>query len=144
MEQRGMLMVTINSHPFLSTLKALYYISFCISAPRNWCLFNIFFSRLCIDGKDALYPRAVETSYTNCHSHAGETYCTNAHGEEVVVSAEDLANGTDDGQETRLVIQCVASEKDYHKELRIGTIFIVLVTSSIGKAPFLHCLHILE
>ena len=109
----------------------------------------------------------METGYTDRHSHDGQTYCTNAQGEEVVVSAEDLANGTDgppptttsenchfhagvehcDGDQeavTDSAIQCVVSERDYNKKLRIGTIFIILATSSIGKAPFLHCLHILE
>lgn len=77
------------------------------------------------------------------------------------MSAEDLANGTDsppptttsenchfhagvedcDGDQqtvTDPAIQCVMSEQDYNKKLRIGTIFIVLVTSSIGKSSYLH------
>ncbi|RPB23756.1 Zip-domain-containing protein [Terfezia boudieri ATCC MYA-4762] len=99
--------------------------------------------RWCIgpDGKKAIYPtvsgRDVETTYTDCHSHFGVTYCTNSRGEEVPVTAEDLANGTDDhdddhDHDTSENTQCVVSKSDYNKKLRIGTIFIVLVTSAIA------------
>ncbi|KAF8436754.1 zinc-regulated transporter 2 [Terfezia claveryi] len=100
--------------------------------------------RRCIgpDGKEAIYPlpatlsdRTVETGYTDCHSHFGQTYCTNTHGEEVPVSAEDLANGTDDHDHhttTSEDTRCGVSKNNYNKNLRIGTIFIVLVTSSIA------------
>lgn len=115
--------------------------------------------RWCVgpDGKESLYPATPTVStqptgtVTNCHSHEGVTVCTNEHGEEVE-ALPDLSNGTDEPQtttvttgnchfhagvehcdeETTTEVQCVVSGRDYNKGLRIGTIFIILITSSIA------------
>jgi len=163
--------VTIN-FSFISPPSSRLSIAYplCILASRDGNILTLF-CRWCIgpDGKETLYPlsttvsatpthidsathtdehgHTVETGYTNCHSRDGQTYCTNAHGEEVLVSSPDLANGTDEPpvtDEKTLTTQCVVSQRDFNKKLRIGTIFIVLVTSSIGKAPLLYYLCILE
>lgn len=39
------------------------------------------------------------------------------------------------GEEVDLATECAVGERSYNKKLRIGTIFIVLFTSSICKIP---------
>ena len=85
------------------------------------------------DTHEATHTDAVDTRYTVCYPKDNQIYCTNAQGEEVLV-------GPAPEDEQIVVTECGASKIDYNKKLRIGAIFIVLVTSSICKSPFLHYL----
>ena len=61
------------------------------------------------------------TGGQNCHVHAGVEHCTGANGESGPVS-------------------CAKVDRDYNVPLRIGLLFVMLVTSSIGNklaVPFL-------
>ncbi|KAL4951650.1 ZIP zinc transporter-domain-containing protein [Aspergillus filifer] len=102
------------------------------------------------------------SEYTDCHTHGGTSYCVDADGNDVEIlgevtsdsstdsstdtnseeestSTESSTNsegenchfhaGVDGGSSTP---SCGVQTRDYDMPLRIGTLFVVLVTSSIG------------
>ncbi|KAJ4855354.1 ZIP zinc transporter domain-containing protein [Trichoderma breve] len=101
--------------------------------------------------------------YTGCHHHGADTYCLDPNGEDVEVIT-DVEGGEDDGSssgddttdpdgehchfhagvehcvggdgENEGVKNCSRQERDYNIPLRIGLLFVILVTSFIGvSAP---------
>ncbi|KAH8885363.1 zinc/iron transporter protein [Thozetella sp. PMI_491] len=58
------------------------------------------------------------TGGTNCHFHAGVEHCVGSEGENGAASAT----------------QCTRQEREYNIPLRIGLLFVILVTSFIGVA----------
>lgn len=98
-------------------------------------------------------------SYTECHSHSQETWCVDSAGEEVQFVVGDTTTATtssssagkschfhagvehcvggDEEEES-----CEAVKRDYNIRLRIGLLFVVLVTSAIGSLGplFIHML----
>ncbi|KAF2172125.1 hypothetical protein M409DRAFT_49867 [Zasmidium cellare ATCC 36951] len=92
--------------------------------------------------------------YTGCHSHGTEMYCLDPAGEEVFVSAEGEEEGSaastgepSENQHCHFhagVEHCVGAgeeegtrdcglrTRDYNVGLRVGTLFVILVTSAIG------------
>ncbi|CAI7631509.1 uncharacterized protein N7487_004574 [Penicillium crustosum] len=110
----------------------------------------------------------VPAQYTGCHSHGSESYCMDADGNDVLIQEEETeaesatteeSNSEESSTETEQnchfhagVEHCVGAgeseessttscgikARDYDIPLRIGTLFVVLVTSSIGVfAPIL-------
>ena len=98
---------------------------------------------------------SAPASYTECHAHATETYCLNAAGEEVkfVVENDEVStNGLEEDGEMDCHFHagvehcikkgqpesgageksCARVDRDYNVPVRIGTLFAVLATSSIG------------
>ncbi|KAJ9228764.1 hypothetical protein DTO169E5_9074 [Paecilomyces variotii] len=104
--------------------------------------------------------------YTDCHSHDTDMYCVSPAGEDVLVVDEGVASSgsssSKEGEESSSSGQnchfhagvehcvgagesesesessCEVSQRDYDVPLRIGSIFVVLVTSAIGIfAPIL-------
>ncbi|KAL2131226.1 hypothetical protein VTI74DRAFT_5403 [Chaetomium olivicolor] len=101
----------------------------------------------------------IPSAYTGCHSHGTETFCEAPNGEEVEVhlatgEAEHDETGLEDGhanpephchfhagvehctggaessESTRPT--CDRVQRDYNIRLRVGLLFVILVTSSIG------------
>lgn len=87
----------------------------------------------------------IPAQYTGCHSHGDETYCLDPAGEEVAVVAEGAS--AEEGQNCHFhagvehcvgaggeeaEVDCGLQERDYNVGLRVGTLFVVLVTSAIG------------
>lgn len=87
----------------------------------------------------------IPAQYTACHSHGDETYCLDPAGEEVAVLAEGASAEENQhchfhagvehcvgagGEETE--VDCGLRERDYNIGLRVGTLFVILVTSAIG------------
>ncbi|KAJ5337813.1 hypothetical protein N7452_004541 [Penicillium brevicompactum] len=109
----------------------------------------------------------IPAQYTGCHTHGSSSYCMDADGNDVLIEEEATAESTDEhseddheesssGTEQNChfhagVEHCVgagASEdshascgiqtRDYDVPLRVGTLFVILVTSAIGVfAPIL-------
>lgn len=106
----------------------------------------------------------VPPAYTGCHAHDGETFCIDPDGNDVAIHAEGEAaeEGHDDshghshegeseeqnchfhaGVEHCVggaseEVSCGLREREYNVGLRVGSLFIVLVTSAIGVlAPLL-------
>ncbi|EAW10413.1 putative ZIP Zinc transporter [Aspergillus clavatus NRRL 1] len=102
----------------------------------------------------------LPAQYTGCHSHDGATYCMDPEGNDVKIleeSAKIHSESESSGQASKEgmnchfhagVEHCVGAgesesgsahgkscglrERDYDVPLRVGTLFVVLVTSSIG------------
>ena len=99
--------------------------------------------------------------YTDCHSHGEEQFCLGPEGEEVLVLAEEHSDAHEDHDHTDEaeaqgenchfhagVEHCVAAgesesstssslscdvrTREYNIPVRVGTLFAILVTSSIG------------
>lgn len=95
----------------------------------------------------------MEAQYTGCHSHGTETYCFKKDGEEVQLLVE-TEEGEEEHEHTETeesgerschfhagVEHCVGgseeatcerSDREYNVPLRIGLLFVILVTSAIG------------
>ncbi|KAK0731955.1 hypothetical protein B0H67DRAFT_640276 [Lasiosphaeris hirsuta] len=92
----------------------------------------------------------IPPAYTGCHAHEAETICVTPGGEEVPIA---LAAEEDDDHETESSssgqnchfhagvehcttseanVSCGVVERDYNIKLRVGLMFVILVTSSIG------------
>lgn len=95
------------------------------------------------------------TNYTGCHAHDNETYCM--HGEEhvqFIVNSADVESAPssstsssssnchfhagvehceDDSITNADAQTCEAVQRDYNIPLRIGLLFVILVTSAIGS-----------
>ncbi|RLL93675.1 hypothetical protein CFD26_103178 [Aspergillus turcosus] len=101
----------------------------------------------------------LPAQYTDCHSHSGETFCVDPEGNDVQIveegsSTEGSSTSSDESSTEGMnchfhagVEHCVGAgesesgsstkscgmrSRDYDVPLRIGTLFVVLVTSSIG------------
>lgn len=97
-------------------------------------------------------------SYTGCHSHGTQTYCLDNSGEEVLFAAEGTESESEEenssGNSTgglnchfhAGVEHCVGEneseessgscervDRDYNIPLRIGLLFVILVTSALGS-----------
>ena len=87
----------------------------------------------------------IPAQYTGCHSHGSETYCLDPAGEEVAVLAEGAS--AEENQHCHFhagvehcvgaggeaaEVDCGLRERDYNIGLRVGTLFVILVTSAIG------------
>ncbi|KAL4936157.1 hypothetical protein BDV06DRAFT_233672 [Aspergillus oleicola] len=99
------------------------------------------------------------SEYTDCHSHGDTSYCVDADGNDVEILGEitsDSSTDTDNEEESTSTgseettsegenchfhagvdggsstPSCGVQTRDYDMPLRIGTLFVVLVTSSIG------------
>lgn len=93
--------------------------------------------------------------YTGCHSHGSDTFCMTEDGEEVQFKAEeensdsDSDSGSSKGKnchfhagvehcleegetEESSTTSCEAVNRDYNIPLRIGLLFVILVTSAIA------------
>ncbi|CAG8131559.1 unnamed protein product [Penicillium salamii] len=109
----------------------------------------------------------VPAQYTGCHSHGSESYCMDADGNDVLIGEgateessdehsdhdhEESSSGTEQNCHFHAGVEhCVGSDesenshascsvqtRDYDIPLRIGTLFVILVTSAIGVfAPIL-------
>ncbi|RAR10617.1 Zip-domain-containing protein [Stemphylium lycopersici] len=105
-------------------------------------------------------PTATEEfqeQYTSCHSHSSGTYCVDDAGEDVQIlvdgaeeeshtdeeaAGEDSSGGERHCHEHAGIEHCVGgsaseqscdgTQKDYNIGLRVGLLFVILVTSSIG------------
>ncbi|KAA8911648.1 ZIP zinc transporter-domain-containing protein [Sphaerosporella brunnea] len=105
---------------------------------------------------------ALPSSYADCHTHGGETFCVDRNGDDVLIPAlsSDSAGSPDDhsaeekeadtGKENchfhagvehctggarssaTDLDRCSQVSRDYNIPLRIGSIFVVLATSSIA------------
>ncbi|AEO59559.1 hypothetical protein MYCTH_2307966 [Thermothelomyces thermophilus ATCC 42464] len=91
----------------------------------------------------------IPPAYTGCHSHGTETFCIGPDGEEVELhpAGEEEEEDGSGGQNCHFhagVEHCVGSsgeeeehscervDRDYNIRLRVGLLFVMLVTSSIG------------
>ncbi|RHZ65156.1 putative ZIP Zinc transporter [Aspergillus thermomutatus] len=104
----------------------------------------------------------LPAQYTGCHSHGGDTYCIDPEGNDVQIieeesSTETLSTSSEESQsgsskegmnchfhagvehcvgagesESKSSSSCGLRSRDYDVPLRIGTLFVVLATSSIG------------
>ncbi|KAH6636145.1 hypothetical protein F5144DRAFT_167333 [Chaetomium tenue] len=99
----------------------------------------------------------VPPAYTSCHSHGTDTYCLEPSGDDVQIVNEseeaEADTGSDEPTEENChfhagVEHCVGgsggarscerTDREYNVPLRIGLLFAILVTSSIGVfAPIL-------
>lgn len=98
---------------------------------------------------------AIPTAFTDCHSHGSDTYCIAPSGDEVEIVAEGAESSDDASSETPHgenchfhagVEHCVGVgegesggtrkcdkvTRDYNIPLRIGLLFVILLTSAIG------------
>ncbi|KAK5659013.1 hypothetical protein OQA88_1100 [Cercophora sp. LCS_1] len=101
----------------------------------------------------------VPPAYTSCHSHGLETFCLTPSGDDVQIQlATDEADHDEDSADDEPleenchfhagVEHCVGAsgeesprtcervDRDYNVPLRIGLLFAILVTSSMGKPSF--------
>ncbi|KAK4446364.1 hypothetical protein QBC34DRAFT_411574 [Podospora aff. communis PSN243] len=95
----------------------------------------------------------VPPAFTGCHAHDAETFCVAPNGDDVKISlaAEEDDHGDDHEEETsglnchfhagvehctggngERVRTCEKVDRDYNIGLRVGLLFVILVTSSIG------------
>ncbi|KAK0745595.1 ZIP zinc transporter-domain-containing protein [Schizothecium vesticola] len=93
----------------------------------------------------------VPPAFTGCHAHDSETYCVSPKGEDVAVSlaaTEEHGEDHDDqksGQnchfhagvehcdgEAEEAKSCDKTQRDYNIKLRVGLLFVMLVTSCLG------------
>lgn len=116
-------------------------------------------TQYCIDGQGVegvvvgaqTKTSGAPTEYTSCHAHsAEETYCVDPDGEEVQFQAEGSSNTTTSsgssgknchfhagvehcvGGDEDEEVSCERVDRDYNIPLRIGLLFVILVTSAIG------------
>lgn len=98
----------------------------------------------------------MQPQYTDCHTHGTETYCVDNAGQDVQVLVETTDSGgtpTDEhtaeepagsGEHCHFhagvehctggsgAISCDATPRDYNIPLRVGLLFVILVTSAFG------------
>ncbi|KXT06092.1 hypothetical protein AC578_1305 [Pseudocercospora eumusae] len=115
----------------------------------------------CINGDgaevqvDATPTGEIPAQYTGCHSHGTEMYCLDPRGAEVAILLEDSntaseAAGSAGAEEQNQhchfhagvehctgggeseEVSCGLEEREYNVGLRVGTLFVILVTSAIG------------
>lgn len=97
-------------------------------------------------------------SYTGCHSHGSQTYCLDDSGDEVLFAAEGAETGSEENSSSSGssggrnchfhagVEHCIGEDeseessgscervdRDYNIPLRIGLLFVILVTSALGS-----------
>ncbi|KAK4097162.1 Zip-domain-containing protein [Parathielavia hyrcaniae] len=94
----------------------------------------------------------IPAAFTGCHSHGAETFCLAPDGEHVEIqaaAAEEEEEQADESSTAGLSchfhagvehctsgsesqVSCARVERDYNVRLRIGLLFVMLVTSAIG------------
>lgn len=95
----------------------------------------------------------IPPAYTGCHAHEAETLCVTPSGEEVAIAlaVEDADHDEHDEESSssgenchfhagvehctttgEAKVTCGVVERDYNIKLRVGLMFVILVTSSIG------------
>ncbi|KAF2679198.1 Zip-domain-containing protein [Lentithecium fluviatile CBS 122367] len=101
----------------------------------------------------------MEAQYTDCHTHGSETFCVNSAGDDVEILVETEETHTEedhdhDHEETSSTAEsegqnchfhagvehctggatatCERVDREYNKNLRVGLLFVILATSSIG------------
>ncbi|USW48516.1 Putative zinc/iron permease [Septoria linicola] len=83
----------------------------------------------------------IQATYTDCHAHDTTTFCLDADGEEVALLSADAEGGNEQCHFHAGVEHCVGGSgevscelttRDYNIGFRVGSIFIILVTSAIG------------
>ncbi|CAG7922579.1 unnamed protein product [Penicillium olsonii] len=109
----------------------------------------------------------IPAQYTGCHSHGTSSYCMDADGNDVLIEEEATTESADEstdhdheeesstgglnchfhagvehcvgeGESESSHASCTVRTRDYDIPLRIGTLFVILVTSAIGVfAPIL-------
>ncbi|GAB1309904.1 high-affinity Zn(2+) transporter zrt1 [Madurella fahalii] len=117
-------------------------------------------SLACMAGATEYYVHTTVTAtqdippaFTGCHAHGSETFCVTPEGDDVEISLASEESGQDheeeesgeqnchfhagvehctghSGEEGQR--NCSRVERDYNIRLRIGLLFVMLVTSSIG------------
>ncbi|WYZ33936.1 hypothetical protein EsH8_I_000212 [Colletotrichum jinshuiense] len=102
---------------------------------------------------------AIPTAFTGCHAHGSDTYCLAPNGDDVEIVAEGAEESSDtDGTDSEepqgenchfhagvehcvgagesesgsSSVSCDKVTRDYNIPLRIGLIFVILVTSAFG------------
>ncbi|KAJ4984247.1 zip zinc transporter [Stagonosporopsis vannaccii] len=116
----------------------------------NWCMAGT--EEYQISGPTA--TEEFQAQYTDCHTHGTETYCVDDAGEDVKVLIEST-EGDSHAEETAEEpagseehchfhagvehcvggseeLSCDATSRDYNIPLRIGLLFVILVTSAFG------------
>ncbi|KAF2846709.1 Zip-domain-containing protein [Plenodomus tracheiphilus IPT5] len=123
----------------------------------NWCMYGT--EEYQIVGPTA--TEEFQAEYTDCHTHGSETFCVDDAGEDVqvLVEAAESETGThtdDHSGETAAEpagteehchshagvehctggaseeVNCDAPTRDYNVRLRVGLLFVILITSGIG------------
>ncbi|KAH6644300.1 ZIP zinc transporter-domain-containing protein [Boeremia exigua] len=116
----------------------------------NWCMAGT--EEYQISGPTA--TEEFQAQYTDCHTHSAETFCVDDAGEDVQVlveSAEEDSHSEETTEEPAGsgehchfhagVEHCVggsgekscdATSRDYNIPLRVGLLFVILVTSAFG------------
>ncbi|KAF3935793.1 hypothetical protein ABW19_dt0201767 [Dactylella cylindrospora] len=93
----------------------------------------------------------VPPQYTGCHSHGSETFCVDPSGDDVQIELagaehaeeEETSPGQTchfhagvehcvDAEGVEEPVTCTRTDRDYNIRLRVGLLFVILVTSSIG------------
>ena len=84
----------------------------------------------------------IPATFTGCHAHDTTTYCLDASGEEYELLSADAEATENESCHFHAGVEhctggsgevsCGLTTRDYDVGLRVGSIFIVLVTSSIG------------
>ncbi|EME89571.1 uncharacterized protein MYCFIDRAFT_160766 [Pseudocercospora fijiensis CIRAD86] len=97
----------------------------------------------------------IPSQYTGCHSHGAEIYCLDPAGEEVTILSEESSTASEaagsagaeeenqhchfhagvehcTGHSESEGLSCGLQEREYNVGLRVGTLFVILITSAIG------------
>lgn len=111
-----------------------------------------------VEGSMVPAPTATNNApeeYSGCHSHGSDMFCMSEDGEEVQFKAEEENSHSDsssngkkknchfhagvehcveegESEESSSTKSCEAVDRDYNIPLRIGLLFVILVTSAIG------------
>ncbi|KAF4832823.1 Zinc transporter 3 [Colletotrichum tropicale] len=99
---------------------------------------------------------AIPTAFTDCHAHGADTYCIAPNGDDVEIVAEGAESSDSDSEgetpqgenchfhagvehcvgagesESGGTRSCAKVARDYNIPLRIGLLFVILVTSAFG------------
>ncbi|GAB7361692.1 hypothetical protein MBLNU230_g1739t1 [Neophaeotheca triangularis] len=117
---------------------------------EQWCMAGTAEYEMATTASDG---ETLPTSYSDCHTHGSDTYCVDDDGGDVQVldaGAAESSEEEEDGEEGDCHFHagvehcvggantCETSDREYNVGLRIGLIFVVLVTSGLGAfAPIL-------
>lgn len=110
-------------------------------------------TQFCVDGKGNegyIVPApstSAPSSYTGCHSHETEVFCMDGSLEvQFVVESQESSGSSESGinchfhagvehcvnSSGETVVTCERIDRDYNIPVRVGTLFAILVTSSIS------------
>ncbi|KAF9701888.1 hypothetical protein EKO04_001070 [Ascochyta lentis] len=116
----------------------------------NWCMVGT--EEYQISGPTA--TEEFQAQYTDCHKHGSDTYCVDDAGEDVEIIMESTEETTHAGETAEEPagseehchfhagvehcvggseeVSCDATNRDYNIPLRVGLLFVILVTSAFG------------